>query len=118
MKESKYRQEFIEILIQEMSEGASLKELPAIFGVCLSTIKNWRKEHSDFNNAIIIGIELSEAWWYIQGRKNIENKEFNSTLFYMNMKNRFGWADSQKTEHAFKGLEELAKKLPNFFPEE
>jgi len=29
-----------------------------------------------------------------------------------------GWADSQKTEHAFKGLEELAKKLPNFFPDE
>jgi hypothetical protein len=35
----------------------------------------------------------------MNGRKNIANKGFNSVLWYMNMKNRFGWADTQSIEH-------------------
>ena len=49
----------------------------------------------------------------------MENKDFNSTLWYMNMRNRFGWSDkvTQTVEQTNVDLtesmsdEELSKRL-------
>lgn len=43
---------------------------------------------------------LSEAWWEEHGRLNLHNREFNSVLWYMNMKNRFGWRDRIDSNHS------------------
>lgn len=59
--------------------------------------ERWMKEEDDFAETVKKGKALAEAWWMVHGRKNIHNKDFNSTLWYMNMKNRYGWADNQKT---------------------
>ena len=94
-----YRPEFCEIVIEKMKVGAAIKELPFYLDVCLDTINEWRKVHPQFSAAIKTGQSYSEAVWMIQGRENIPNKEFNSTLWYMNMKNRFGWKDNKETTH-------------------
>jgi len=59
----------------------------------------WIKDEERFGRVIAMGNILSNAWWERNGRINIENKAFNSGLWYMNMKNRFGWADTQNIEH-------------------
>lgn len=80
-----------------MMQGASKVEVAYHFGVHTDTIQEWEKVHPDFSVAIKEGVSLSEGWWQMQARKSLENQKFNSTLWYMNMKNRFGWSDKQET---------------------
>ena len=52
-------------------------------------------EEEEFSKTIKKGREFSNAWWEKQGRENLKDRSFNPTLWYMNMKNRFGWRDEK-----------------------
>lgn len=67
-------------------------------GICHETWERLLAEEPKFSEAIKMGRDMSKAWWESNGRLNLQNKDFSSTLWYMNMKNRFGWADKQQTE--------------------
>lgn len=55
----------------------------------------WMRESREFLEVIETGRVLSEAWWDERGRQ-IDSKGFNSSLWLMNMKNKFGWSDDKK----------------------
>jgi len=92
-------------ILKEYTEGASDVEIKAIIWKVRGSFSNdlwdrWLKEVPKFTETIKKGRELAAAFWLTLGRKNL-NKigEFNTTLWYMNMKNRYGWADRQETKN-------------------
>jgi len=98
MRPTKYKEEYADIVMNLMYEGASIVEVCHELKICKQTFYNWCKEHDMFLDSKKRGVDFSEGWWCKQGRIQLENKEFNSTLFYMNMKNRFGWADKVESK--------------------
>jgi len=97
MRPTKYNADFADTVVTLMKEGASIVEICLELNICKQTFYNWCKEHEEFLDSKKKGVDFSEGWWMKKGRLNLENKDFSYTGWYMNMKNRFGWAD--KTEN-------------------
>lgn len=104
-------------VLREMSEGASLDEIKVMLDVSNELHTRWMRDESEYQETIKKGIELCKAWWQRQGRTNLKDKSFSSTLWYMNMKNRFGWRDN--VDHTTQGralptpiLGGIAKDVP------
>ncbi len=43
---------------------------------------------------------LCKGWWIEQSRKSLRRQHYQSALWFMNMKNRFGWKDKTDIEHS------------------
>lgn len=92
-------------VLELYEEGGSDEEAKAMIYKWRGSFSNdlwdrWLKDEEQFSETIKAGKQLSAAWWVGKGRKNLENKEFNYTGWYMQMKNRFGWKDKTETEHS------------------
>lgn len=81
------------MVISLMSEGGSKKEVITELKIGSQLFYEFISRYEEFSNAIKRGEELSESFWEKQGRINLYNKGFNTALWYINMKNRFGWKD-------------------------
>ena len=91
-----------EEVLELYCEGAADVEIKALIYQWRGTFScdlwnRWMKEDDEFSVTIKKGRMLSESWWNKSGRKNLKEKDFSYTGWYMNMKNRFGWRDKQET---------------------
>jgi hypothetical protein len=74
-----------------MAQGASIAEVSLRLRVPFGKIRKWREEHDEFREAFEDGGVYALGWWEAMGRANITDKNFNSTLWLMQMVNRFGY---------------------------
>jgi len=114
---SKYSPIFCETVIALMSEGASKTEVAAELNIAWDTLHEWEKNFPEFSDAIKRGSKLSEGWWEKKARENLvsykDGPTINASLWYMNMKNRFGWKDKQEVEVTV----DISDKLREFLTE-
>jgi len=103
-----------EILKEEYRLGASDSEVAAELGLTDAAFEKNYREIALFKQLVDLGRQLSKAWWYKQGRSNLQNKMFNTALWNFNMKNRHGWAEKSETlveDKKEETLEEMQAKL-------
>lgn len=99
--------------------GASDVEIRAYLAKSCKTFSDdlWQRfieEEPEFSRTIKKGKLISNAWWEKQGRENLKDKSFNPTLWYMNMRNRFGWRDNEnKTDNNDKPVSTLRVEYVN-----
>lgn len=84
-------------LVEEYEQGASDVEIAKLLKITLNRFYELIEESEAFAEFVERGRTLSRAWWEAAGRKNLYNKEFNTSLWNFNMKNRYGWADKVDT---------------------
>lgn len=78
---------------EEYAEGASDVEVARLLDMTEEQFYRTEADNQAFANFVQKGRTLSKAWWYELSRRNVKSKEFNTPLYIINMKNRFGWAD-------------------------
>jgi len=81
------------------AEGGSDVEIRVQCMDCIAH-ETWTRlleEEPEFFETIKKAEALCHDWWKKQGRINLKDKEFSTSLWFINMKNRFGWKD--KIDH-------------------
>lgn len=85
-------------VLELASQGASEVEIRDYLDISNDLFYRWMDEEPEFSEIIKRAKGKCQVWWEKNGRLNLENKEFSYTGWYMNMKNRFGWADKQEVK--------------------
>lgn len=104
MRPSKYKrawnQKTIPLVEELMKNGGSIIEACQIMGISKATFYRWIHDPSKtaFRRKMDELVEASEAWWLLQGRQNLGNRSFNTSLYSINMQNRFKWNSAQSEQ--------------------
>ncbi len=87
---------WIETVRNLYSEGAADVEICRELNWSQKQFDDYYQTHEGFKALVDFGRLASKAWWYSQGRKNLQNRSFATPLYALHMKNRFGWAEKQE----------------------
>ncbi len=80
-------------------EGLSEIEIAAKFEVSIGTLRGWAEKFADFNMAYEVGASLHEAWWLAEGKKNLDNRGYNTGLFKFLTSNKLGYSDKMESKN-------------------
>lgn len=78
------------------ASGCSDEEVCRELKMSMTTFRRFYGADPGFRQAVDDGRGVAKAWWLEMGRVNLNNKQFNYTGWFQNMKNRYGWADKSE----------------------
>lgn len=95
----KYKAAMCDKVLELYQNGESDVEVAAALDISKNTFYEWVREKPDFAEAVHKGKGLSECWWQKLGRAGAAGKvDIQARVWLANMKNRFGWVESEKSE--------------------
>lgn len=107
---TKYDPGKLPVILDLFKEGASISEVCLELDISRQTFYDWKDVHPEFVDTVKRGVQLSRGWWEKQGRLGVKiDHGINPTMWFMNMKNRFGkedpddvtlWKDKHEHEHS------------------
>ena len=99
---TKYQSSYCDLVIEHMTDGASLTSFAAEIGVARSSINEWMEQNPEFSEAVKIAKAKCSAWWERLGRKNAADGGGNATLVIFGLKNMAAddWREKQEVEHS------------------
>lgn len=86
-----------EVALEEYKKGASDAEVITSLNITRSKFNNLLSEDPEFAEVMEFGRDLAKAFWYRLARENLTNKNFQTTLWYHVMVNRYGWSSKNTT---------------------
>jgi hypothetical protein len=102
-------------LMEHMRQGLSFDSFAGTLNQPVSVIRQWAKDHPEFENARKIGESMALKFWEELGRALAGGKlKGNAIVWIFTMKNRFKWTDELKqtiTTSDGPKLEDLVEKL-------
>lgn len=115
-----------------MSQGFSFETFAAKIRVNRNTLQNWVSVYPEWAEAKEMAFDACQLFWeklgidhvvntseYDGATKSSVSKSLNSSVWSLNMKNRFGWRDRQPGEedkvivnnHGSKSMEEIEARI-------
>lgn len=85
-----------EILVAEYDAGADDVEVMAALRMNRKTFDLKYNTDRVFKELVDVGRLRSAAWWRSVARKNLLNRNLNTTAWSFVMKNRFGWTEKSE----------------------
>jgi len=99
-RETKFKPEYCEQLIEHMSTGLSFESFAGECDVPLTTLWRWEAANPKFREAKQIGMSKGLVFWEKIGRNASAGKipRFSAPAWIFNMKNRYQWRDKHEIE--------------------
>ena len=108
---SKYDPKYCDTVVDMMSKGYSKEAVAGEIGISKVTLYKWMEEHEDFMNAVRMGEQKARLWFdkiMVDNLVHSKNgKQINSSVYALNMKNRFGFSDKKEIDLGEKTLEPI-----------
>lgn len=99
---TKYSHEYPELIIKMATSGYSARAFCAQVNVCYATYQNWCAFIKEFKDAAKIADMKRHLFYEHTGIKNLENRNFNCTLFDRLTKSIVKWKDDAEVTHTHK----------------
>lgn len=114
---TKFKPEYCEMIVEHMSEGASITSFAASIDVARSTINEWADNHVEFSEAVKRAKAKCASWWERLGREGAMGGEVNPTLVIFGLKNMSAddWRDKQEIDHRSGDGSMTPKGLDGFY---
>ena len=85
--------------IEYSRHGLSDVEIAAQFEIGLETLRGWMDTFVEMNTAYEIGQAMYEAYFLEQGRNNLSNTRFNTSLFKFLTGNKLGYTEKIESKN-------------------